>query len=564
MKLIECVPNFSEGCDKSVIQRIVDEIKKVDGIKVLDVDPGKATNRTVVTFVGEPEVVCEAAFRAVNKAAELIDMSKHHGEHPRFGATDVLPLVPVKGISMEETAVYARHLAERIGSELEIPVYCYEYAASEEKRRNLANCRAGEYEGLPQKLADPAWKPDFGPAEYSPRVARTGATAVSARNFLVAYNINLNTTSTRWANAIAFDIREKGRVKREGNPLTGKIVKDANGEPVYVPGLLRGVKGIGWYIEEYGIAQLSFNITDTTQVSLHQLFELACERAALRGVRVTGSELVGVVPLQLMLEAGKYFLKKQKRSTGIPDADILKIAIKSLGLDELAPFDPQKKIIEYLIADAAEKKLIDLSVEKFTHLTASESVAPGGGSVSACMGAMGVALGTMVANLSSHKKGWEDRWEEFSEWAEKGKVLHDELLYLVDEDTRSYNGIIAAFGLPKKTDEEKEVRSRAIQDATKWAMEVPFRVAVMSYQSMELMLEMVKTGNPNSISDAGVGALAARSAVMGASLNVQINALDLKDKVYAEHRIAEVKELELKAQDLETEILSIVKLQLHH
>lgn len=564
MKLIECVPNFSEGCDKSVIQRIVDEIKKVDGVKVLDVDPGKATNRTVVTFVGEPEVVCEAAFRAVNKAAELIDMSKHHGEHPRFGATDVLPLVPVKGISMEETAVYARHLAERIGSELEIPVYCYEYAASEEKRRNLANCRAGEYEGLPQKLADPAWKPDFGPAEYSPRVARTGATAVSARNFLVAYNINLNTTSTRWANAIAFDIREKGRVKREGNPLTGKIVKDANGEPVYVPGLLRGVKGIGWYIEEYGIAQLSFNITDTTQVSLHQLFELACERAALRGVRVTGSELVGVVPLQLMLEAGKYFLKKQKRSTGIPDADILKIAIKSLGLDELAPFDPQKKIIEYLIADAAEKKLIDLSVEKFTHLTASESVAPGGGSVSACMGAMGVALGTMVANLSSHKKGWEDRWEEFSEWAEKGKVLHDELLYLVDEDTRSYNGIIAAFGLPKKTDEEKEVRSRAIQDATKWAMEVPFRVAVMSYQSMELMLEMVKTGNPNSISDAGVGALAARSAVMGASLNVQINALDLKDKVYAEHRIAEVKELELKAQDLETEILSIVKLQLHH
>lgn len=564
MKLIQCVPNFSEGCDKSVIQRIVDEIKKVDGVKVLDVDPGKATNRTVVTFVGEPEVVCDAAFGAVKKAAELIDMSKHHGEHPRFGATDVLPLVPVKGISMEETAAYARHLAERIGTELEIPVYCYEYAASEEKRRNLANCRAGEYEGLPQKLADPAWKPDFGPAEYSPRVARTGATAVSARNFLVAYNINLNTTSTRWANAIAFDIREKGRVKREGHPLTGKIVKDAQGEPVYVPGLLRGVKGIGWYIEEYGIAQLSFNITDTTQVSLHQLFELACERAALRGVRVTGSELVGVVPLQLMLEAGRYFLKKQKRSTGIPDADILKIAIKSLGLDELAPFDPQKKIIEYLIADAGEKKLIDLSVEKFTHLTASESVAPGGGSVSACMGAMGVALGTMVANLSSHKKGWEDRWEEFSEWAEKGKVLHEELLYLVDEDTRSYNGIIAAFGLPKKTDEEKEVRSRAIQDATKWAMEVPFRVAVMSYQSMELMLEMVKTGNPNSISDAGVGALAARSAVMGASLNVQINALDLKDKVYAEHRIAEVKELELKAQDLETEILSIVKLQLHH
>lgn len=562
MKLIECVPNFSEGRDKSVIQRIVDEIKKVEGVKVIDVDPGKATNRTVVTFVGEPDPVCEAAFRAVKKAAELIDMSKHQGEHPRFGATDVLPLVPVKGISMEETAAYARRLAERIGSELEIPVYCYEFAASEEKRRNLAHCRAGEYEGLPQKLADPAWKPDFGPAEYSPRVARTGATAVSARNFLVAYNINLNTTSTRWANAIAFDIREKGRVKREGHPLTGRIVKDALGEPVYVPGLLRGVKGIGWYIEEYGIAQLSFNITDTTQVSLHQLFELACERAALRGVRVTGSELVGVVPLQLMLDAGKYFLKKQKRSTGIPDADILKIAIKSLGLDELAPFDPQNKIIEYLIDDAGEKKLIDLSVEKFTHLTASESVAPGGGSVSACMGAMGVALGTMVANLSSHKKGWEDQWQEFSEWAEKGKAFHEELLFLVDEDTRAYTAIIEAFGLPKKTEDEKAIRSNAIQQATQTAMEVPFRVAQTSYDSMAVMLEMVKKGNPNSISDAGVGALAARSAVMGASLNVQINALDLNDKAFAENMIARVKELETKAQQLEMEILTVVKSKL--
>ncbi len=558
-QLIECVPNFSEGRDLTVIHRIVEEIDKVEGVQVIGIDPGKATNRTVVTFVGEPRPVCEAAFRAVKKAAELIDMRKHKGEHPRFGATDVLPLVPVRGISMEETAVYARRLAERIGNELDIPIYCYEFAASEEKRRNLANCRAGEYEGLPQKLTDPDWQPDFGPAEFTTQVARTGATAVSARHFLIAYNINLNTTSTRWANAIAFDIREKGRVKREGNPLTGKIVKDAAGEPVYEPGLLKGVKGIGWYIEEYGIAQLSFNITDTTQVSLHQLFELACERAAIRGVRVTGSELVGVVPLQLLLDTGKYFLRKQKRSIGIPDADILKIAVKSLGLDELSPFDPKKKIIEYLIDDSSASKLIDLSVKQFTYLTASESVAPGGGSVSACMGALGVALATMVANLSSHKKGWEEQWEEFSLWAEKGKTYQEELISLIDEDTRAYNRIIAAFGLPKKTEKEKSDRSMAIQEAIKYAMEVPFRVATTSYESMEVMLEMVRKGNPNSISDAGVGALAARSAVMGASLNVQINALDLKDKQFAEQMIRDVKELERKTQLLETEILAIVK-----
>jgi glutamate formiminotransferase/formiminotetrahydrofolate cyclodeaminase len=412
---------------------------------------------------------------------------------------------------------------------------------------------------LPQKLADPAWKPDFGPASFTEKVARTGATAVSARNFLIAYNINLNTTSTRWANSIAFDIREKGRVKREGNPLTGKIVKDENGNPVYNPGLLTGVKGIGWYIEEYGIAQLSFNITDTTRVSLHQLFELACERAALRGVRVTGSELVGVVPLQMMLDAGKYFLQKQKRSTGIPDEEIIKIAVKSLGLDEIVSFDPKKKIIEYLIEDTTEKKLIDLTVKQFAQLTASESVAPGGGSVSACMGALGVALGTMVANLSSHKRGWEDQWKDFSDWAEKGKAYYDELLRLVDEDTQAYNGIIAAFGLPKKTEEEKENRLIAIQEATKRAMEIPFQVALNSYNSMTVILEMVKKGNPNSISDAGVGALAARSAVMGASLNVQINAIDLKDKEFATKMISEVKLIEKKAQELETEILEKVR-----
>jgi glutamate formiminotransferase/formiminotetrahydrofolate cyclodeaminase len=561
-QLIECVPNFSEGRDSAIIHQIVTEIKSVEGVRVIDVDPGKATNRTVVTFVGEPVPVCEAAYKAVKKAAELIDMSKHTGEHPRFGATDVLPLIPIRGISMEETAAYARTLAERIGKELDIPVYCYEFAATEEKRRNLANCRAGEYEGLAQKLADPSWKPDFGPSTFTPSVQKTGATAVSARNFLIAYNINLNTTSTRWANSIAFDIREKGRIKREGNPLTGKIVKDENGEPVYQPGLLKGVKGIGWYIEEYGIAQLSFNITDTTRVSLHQLFELACERAAVRGIRVTSSELVGVVPLQLMLDAGNYFLHKQGRSAGIPDEEILKIAVKSLGLDDLTTFDPRKKIIEYLLEDETAVKLVDLSVKQFTHLTASESVAPGGGSVSACMGALGAALGTMVANLSAHKRGWEDRWEEFAAWAVKGKKYHDTLLQLVDEDTKAYTAIIEAFGLPKATVEEKEKRSEAIQQATKKAMEVPFRIAKTSYESMEVMLAMVKMGNPNSISDAGVGALAARSAVMGASLNVKINAGAIHDKQFAKDLIGKVIEIEQKTKVLESQILEIVERQL--
>lgn len=558
-KIIECVPNFSEGRDMHIINQIVDEIKTVEAVKVIDVDPGKATNRTVVTFVGEPEPVCEAAFRAVKKASELIDMSKHKGEHPRFGATDVLPLVPVKGISMEETAEFARKLGKRIGEELEIPVYCYEFAASEEKRRNLANCRAGEYEGLPQKLTDPSWKPDFGPAEFTETVRKSGATAVSARNFLIAYNINLNTTSTRWANSIAFDIREKGRIKREGNPITGKIVKDENGEPVYTPGLLKGVKGIGWFIEEYGIAQLSFNITDTTKVSMHQLFELACERAAIRGIRVTGSELVGVVPLQMMLDAGKYFLRKQHRSTGISDEEILKIAVKSLGLDELTPFDPKKKIIEYLIEDNSVKKLIDLSVKDFIQTTASESVAPGGGSVAACMGALGAALGTMVANLSAHKKGWDERWEEFSTWAEKGKAYHDELLRLVDEDTRAYNALVDAFRLPKNSEEEKQKRTEVIQTATRYAMEVPFKVMQTSYDSMTVILEMAEKGNPNSVSDAGVGALAARSAVLGAGMNVRINSKDLLDRVFVEEILKKVSEIEQKTIELEAKIIEIVR-----
>jgi len=557
-RIMECVPNFSEGNNMNIINRIAREINSVDGVRVIDIDPGKATNRTVITFVGTPDEVCEAAFRAVKKASELIDMSKHKGEHPRFGTTDVLPLIPVKNITMEEAVEYARKLGKRIGEELGIPIYCYEFAASEEKRRNLANCRAGEYEGLPQKLIDPAWKPDYGPTAFNDTVRKTGAIALSARNFLIAYNVNLNTTSTRWANAIAYDIREKGRVKREGNPLTGKIVKDEHGNNVFTPGLLKGVKGIGWYIEEYGIAQLSFNITDITVVSMHQVFELACDRAAIRGIRVTGSELIGVVPLKVLLDAGKYFLQKQKRSTGISDEEILKIAVKSMGLDELAPFDPKKKIIEYLMEDPSQKKLTGLSVQQFTDETASESAAPGGGSISACMGAMGAALGTMVANLSAHKKGWDDRWKEFSGWADQGKACQDELLYLIDEDTRAFNGIMDAFSLPQKNEKDKQRRREAIQQATRKAMEVPFKVMQVSYESMDVLMAMAQTGNPNSVSDAGVGALAARSAVLGAALNVRINAGSLDDKEYATRLLQQVSELEQKAIELEGQILEIV------
>ena len=557
-QLIECVPNFSEGRNMEVINQITREIASVEGVKLIDVDPGKATNRTVVTFVGAPDVVCEAAFRAAKKASEVIDMRKHKGEHPRFGATDVLPLVPISGISMEETVEYARKLGKRIGDELGIPVYCYEFAASEEKRRNLANCRAGEYEGLPQKLVNPEWIPDFGPAEFNDQVAKTGAIALSARNFLIAYNVNLNTTSTRWANSIAFDIREKGRVKRDGDSITGKPLKDESGNTLYEPGMLKGVKGIGWFIEEYGIAQLSFNITDITKTTIQQVFEAACERADVRGIRVTGSELVGLIPLQALLDAGKYFLKKQHRSTGIADDEILKIAVKSLGLDDLAPFDPKKKIIEYLIEEPLQKKLIDLSVQKFAEITASESPAPGGGSVSAVMGAMGVALGTMVANLSAHKRGWDDRWEEFSHWAEKGKFIMNELLKLVDEDTRAFNAIMEAYALPQKNDEEKLLRKEAIQQATIHAIETPLKVMQLSFESMEIMKTMAETGNPNSVSDAGVGALAARSAVLGAGMNVRINAAGLTDKELAAKFTNEALALEQKAIQQENEILEIV------
>lgn len=555
-KLIECVPNFSEGRDMTIIKQITDEIEAVEGVKLIDVDPGKATNRTVVTFVGTPDEVVEAAFRATRKAMEFIDMSKHHGAHPRFGATDVCPLVPVANITMDEVVEYARKLAKRIGEELGIPVYCYEYAAFEEKRRNLANCRAGEYEGLPKKLQDPAWKPDFGPSQFLPK---TGAIAVGARNFLVAYNVNLNTTSTRRANAVAFDIREKGRPKRVGNPVTGKIATDENGNEIWVPGSLKACKAIGWFIDEYGIAQVSINLTDITVTPIHVAFEEASKKAAERGLRVTGSEIVGVVPLSAMLEAGKYFLRKQQRSLGIPDREIIKIAVKSMGLDELYPFDPDKKIIEYILEEKTGKKLVDRTLEGFTQETASESPAPGGGSISAAMGAFGAALATMVANLSSHKPGWDDRWEEFSNWAEKGKFFMEQLIKMVDEDTAAFNRIMDAFGLPKGTDEEKAARTKAIQDATLYAIEVPFRVMNLCFESMEVIKAMAEQGNPNSVSDAGVGALAARSAVMGAFLNVKINASGLKDKDKANEFISRGAEIVKKTQQMEAEILSIVE-----
>jgi len=557
-QLIECVPNFSEGRNMAIIKQITDQVETVEGVRLLDVDPGAATNRTVVTFVGEPEAVIEAAFLAVKKAAEVIDMRYHKGEHPRFGATDVCPLVPIAGISMEEVAAYARKLAERIGNELGIPVYCYENAAFTPGRKNLANNRSGEYEGLPKKLADPQWKPDFGPAEFNDRVATTGATAVGARDFLVAYNVNLNTTSTRRANAVAFDLREKGRPLREGNPFTGKIKKDEHGNEIWIPGSLKACKAIGWFIEEYGIAQVSINLTNISITPVHIAFEEACKKAQDRGMRVTGSELVGLIPKKAMLDAGKYFLAKQNRSLGISEEEIIKIAIKSLGLDELKPFNPKEKIIEYLLENPGDKKLISLSVEGFANETASESPAPGGGSVSAAMGAFGIALATMVANLSSHKAGWDDRWEEFSNYAETGQKIKDELLFLIDEDTRAFNRIMDAFGMPKSSEAEKAARDKAIQDATRFATEIPFRVMKRSLESMEVIKAMAETGNPNSVSDAGVGALAARSAVMGAFLNVKINASGLHDKEFVKNILAEGAKIEQQACDTEKEILAIV------
>lgn len=554
-QIIECVPNFSEGRDMEIIRQITDQIKTVDGVKLLDVDPGAATNRTVVTIAGEPEYVIEAAFRAIKKAMEVIDMSKHSGAHPRFGATDVCPLVPISNITMEETVKYAHLLGDRIGRELGIPVYCYEEAAKMPERRNLANCRSGEYEGLSKKLSYPAWKPDFGPAKFLPK---TGAIAVGARDFLVAYNVNLNTTSTRRANALAFDIREKGRPMREGNQVTGKIMKDDKGNQINIPGTLKACKAIGWFIEEYGIAQISINLTNISITPVHMAFEEACKKAQERGMRVTGSELVGLAPLKVFLDAGKYFLKKQSRSVGVSEAELIKIAVKSLGLDDLKPFNPEEKIIEFIMHGKTGNKLMDMTCKAFADETASESPAPGGGSISAYMGVLGISLATMVANLSSHKPGWDERWEEFSDWAEKGQALKDELLFLVDEDTNSFNKIMDAFGLPKSNEEEKATRSAAIEEATKYAIEIPLRVMKKSLAAMEIIEAMAETGNPNSVSDAGVGALATRSAVMGAFLNVKINAGGLQDKTFVKKVMNEGAEIEQKARETEEKILEIV------
>ncbi len=558
-QIIECVPNISEGRDMHKINEIARQVETVEGVKLLDVDPGKATNRTVITFVGEPEAVVEAAFRLIKKAKELIDMRQHSGEHPRFGATDVCPLVPVSGISMEETAGWARKLGQRVGNELKIPVYLYENAATEEKRRNLANVRKGEYEALKEKLTDPAWQPDFGPSEWNEEIARSGAIAIGARDFLVAYNVNLNTTSTRRANAIAFDIREAGRVKRKGHPLTGEIVRDENGNPVRIPGKFKGVKGIGWYIEEYGIAQVSYNITDISKAPVHLVFDETVKAADKRGVRVTGSEIVGLVPKKVILDAADYFLRKQQRSLGISEKEKIKIAVKSLGLDDLKPFNPGEKIIEYMLEDNNGKRLIDKSLEEFSEETASESPAPGGGSVSAYIAALGSALGTMVANLSAHKRGWDERWEFFSDWAVKGERFRERFMQLVDEDTRAFNRILEAFRMPKKTQEEILRRKQAVEEATLYATEVPLRVMRLALDAMEVPEAMAREGLPASVSDAAVGAMALRTGAFGAYFNVLINAGQLEDREKAKQLTDEAEKILEKIKRKEEEITNFVK-----
>lgn len=560
-RIIECVPNFSEGRDMTVIRSITDAIEQVEGVKLLDVDPGAATNRTVVTFVGEPEAVVEAAFRSVAKAAELIDMSKHHGAHPRMGATDVLPLIPVSGISLEECAGLSRKLAERIAAELNIPTYCYEAAAFVPERKNLAVCRKGEYEALPEKMSSPDQQPDFGARPYDDGVARTGATVVGARDFLIAVNFNLNTTSTRRANAIAFDVREKGRPAREGGKVTGKPLKDKDGNTVMIPGTLKGTKAIGWYIDEYGIAQVSMNITDIATTPLHVAFDEVCRAADARGVRVTGTEIVGLVPKRTLVEAGKYFLEKQQRSLGIPETEIVRMAVRSMGLDELKPFDPAEKVIEYMLeaGEGTSGRLVDMTCRKFAETTASEAPAPGGGSVAAYMGALGAALGTMVANLSAHKPGWDDRWKEFSDWAERGQDLMERLLHLVDEDTEAFNRIMAVFAMPKGTEAEKAARAEALESATLYATQVPLRTARTAAEAFPLLLEMARKGNPASASDAGVGALAARAAVRGALLNVRINAASLKDRAEADRLVACGEAIAVDAEREEAEIMKAVE-----
>ncbi len=561
-KIIECVPNFSEGRNTEVIKQITDSIEAVKGVKLLDVDPGEATNRTVVTFVGEPEAVTNAAVAAIKRATELIDMRQHKGAHPRMGACDVCPLIPVSGITMEECAELARALAKRVAEELGVPTYCYEAAAFKPERSNLAVCREGEWEGLPDKMANPDKQPDFGARPYDEGIARTGATAVGARDFLVAVNYNLNTTSTRRANAIAFDVREKGRPMREGNPIIGKIVKDEKGETVMIPGTLKACKAIGWFIEEYGIAQVSMNMTNLAITPLHIAFDEVCRAADARGVRVTGTEIVGLIPKKALVDAGRYFLHKQHRSTGLPERELVRIAIETMGLSNLKEFKPEEKVVEYILEAEEQKgvkKLVDMTCAGFAEETASESPAPGGGSISAYMGALAAALGTMVANLSSHKAGWDSRWEHFSQWAEKGVAIMNELLALVDEDTAAFNKIMDVFGMPKSTDEEKAARAAAMERATLYATQVPLRTMKAALKAFDVVYAMAQEGNPNSVSDAGVGALAARSAVMGACLNVKINAAELKDRATAQALVNEANEIQREAQRAEKEILEIVE-----
>ena len=561
-RIIECVPNFSEGRDPNVIRAITDAITlsgKAKGIRLLDVDPGEATNRTVVTFVGEPEEVVEAAFRGIRRASELIDMSKHHGAHPRMGATDVCPLVPVSGVTLEECASLARDLGKRVAEELNIPVYAYEAAAFAPERKNLAVCRKGEYEGLPERMGTPEGA-DFGNRPFDDGVARTGATAIGARDFLIAVNFNLNTTSTRRANAIAFDVREKGRPQREGGKLTGKPLKDENGEALMIPGTLKGTKAIGWFIDEYGIAQVSMNITDTSKTSLHKAFDEVSRAARERGIRVTGTEIVGLVPKKAIVEAGKHYLRMQQRSLGIPEKEIIRIAVKSMGLDELKPFDPEEKIIEYMLEkeDAGKGRLVDMTCRAFADETASESPAPGGGSISAYMGALGAALGTMVANLSAHKPGWDDQWEYFSDFAVKGRDIQERLMHLVDEDTEAFNRIMAVFSMPKSTPEEKAARAEALEAATIHAAEVPLKTMKTAFEAFDLLEAMAREGNPNSVSDVGVGALAVRSAILGAQLNVRINAAGIKDKTVAQALLDDADEIAAYASSREQGILNIV------
>jgi glutamate formiminotransferase / formiminotetrahydrofolate cyclodeaminase len=556
MQLIECVPNFSEGNDLAIIKQITDAIESVEGIKLLNVDPGKATNRTVVTFVGQPANVVEAAYRGISKAKELIDMSKHTGEHPRMGATDVCPFIPIANISMAETASYATQLAARVGNDLNIAVYLYEAAQSNAKRNNLSIIRAGEYEGFFKKIQLPEWQPDFGPAQHH---VTAGSTVIGARDFLVAFNINLNTTSVRRANSIAFDVREAGRVKREGNPITGKIITDANGKPLSEPGTLKSVKAIGWFIEEYGVAQISMNLTNVNVTPVHIAFNEVCNKAQARGIRVTGSELVGLMPLASLIEAGKYFLQKQQRSTGVSEQELIKIAVKSMGLDELAPFNPEERIIEHMLNTNKNNPLVRMNLVDFANETASESPAPGGGSIAAYMGVLAASLGTMVANLSAHKAGWDERWQEFSNYAEKGQALKDKLLRLVDEDTHSFNLIMNAFGLPKNSDQEKAQRKQAIQNATKHAIEVPMETLKAAFATFELAEAMIKVGNPNSVTDAGVAALAARAAVIGAYFNIKINAGSYDDKPFVNAMIAEATTLVNLAKAKEEELTKLVE-----